>query len=107
MAFSAQALADGQLPDVQGAIYTVPFSATAYVKQLLLFNANAATQTIDLWLNTSGTPRRWHRVVLEENEAAPLLDHGESLQLESGSSIEAVTTTAAAVDFTITGVVET
>jgi hypothetical protein len=107
MPFSARVLADGQLPDAQAAIYTVPFGAAAYVKQLLLFNTNAAAQTIDVWLNTSGTPRQWHRLVLQENEAAPLLEHGESLQLESGDTVEAVTTTAGAVDFTITGVEET
>lgn len=107
MAFDAKSLADGQLPDAQAAIYTVSFGVTAYVKQLLLFNTSSDPQTIELYLNTSGTPRAWRRLVLEENESATILEHGESLQLESGSTIEAVSTDDAAVDYTITGVEET
>lgn len=106
MPFAARPLARGQLPIVQGSIYTVPFGVTSYVKQVFLFNGNTVAQTIDLWLNTGGTALRWRRLVLQQNEAADVLEHGESVQLESSDSIEAVTTTAAAVDYTITGVEE-
>ena len=109
MSFQAKPLADGVLPIVQGAIYAVPIGvAASYIKQLLLFNENAATQTIDLYLTTlSGTPRRWARVILEQNQRAVMLEHGETITLEAQQSIEAVTTTAAAVSYTITGVEET
>lgn len=105
--FTAQVLADGQLPDTQGAIYTVPFGVTAYVKQLLLFNTSASPQTIEIAINASGTPRKWRRLVLNENESATVLEHGEALQLSNGQSIEAVSTDDAAVDYTIMGVTET
>lgn len=107
MTFTARPLAQGQLPSSVDAIYTVPGEVAAYVKQVFLFNGNAATQTIDLWLNTGGVSLHWRRLVLEQNESADVLEHGESLQLESSDSIEAVTPTAASVDYTITGVEET
>jgi hypothetical protein len=107
MPFFAAPLADGQLPNAQAAIYTVPGGVTAYVKQVLFFNTNAATQTIDVWIDTSGTPRQWRRFELAQNQSASLLSEGESLQLVAGCSIQAVTTTASAVDYTITGVIET
>lgn len=107
MTFTATPLADGQLPIVQAPIYTVTFGRTAYVKQVLLFNENAVAQTILLYLTTlSGIPRPWRRLVLAQNQSAVLLENGETIQLGSGQSIEAVTTTAAAVAYTITGVEE-
>lgn len=107
MPFQAKVLADGNLPIAQGAIYTVLFGVTAYVKQLLLFNSNAADQTIQLWLvTTSATPRPWRRLVLAQNQSAVVLEHGEAVTLEASHSIQAQTTTADAVSYTITGVEE-
>jgi hypothetical protein len=104
--FAAKVLADGELAITQTAVYTVPGSTVAYVKQLFLHNVNAATQTIELWLNTSGTARKWKRLELALNESADILEDGESVQLQAGDAIEAKTTTAAVVPFTVTGVEE-
>lgn len=98
--FTAQVLADGQLPDTQGAIYTVPFGVTAYVKQLLLFNTSASPQTIEIAINASGTPRKWRHLVLNENESATVLEHGEALQLRNGQSIEASSSDASVAPMT-------
>lgn len=105
--FAAKVLSDGFLAIAQAAIYTVPASTVAYVKQLYLFNVNAATQTVILYLNTSGTARRWKTLTLALNESADIFEDGESTTLQVGDTIEAVTTTASAVAYTTTGVEET
>lgn len=107
MAFTTAVLADGQLPTTQGAILTGAAATVTYVKRISIFNTNAASQTIDVWLNVSGTPRRWRRYVLDQNESAELLEHGDAIVLEASDTIEAVTTTASAVDYYICGVKET
>lgn len=104
--FNAKVLGDGFLPTAKAAIYTVPAAAVAYVKQLFLFNENATPQVVDLWLNTNGTSRRWKRLSLNQNYSADILEEGESIQLQVGDTIEAATTTAAAVPYTLTGVEE-
>lgn len=100
---------NGQLPDTTPApIVTAPGGQNLYIKQLLLFNENAATQTILLYLMpTGGTPLPFRQLVLEQNESAAVLEDGESITLTAGDEILAVTTTASAVDFTATGVQET
>lgn len=105
--FTGKALADGTLAIAAAAIYTVPGSTVAYVKSISLFNDNAVTQTILLYLNTTGTARKWRRYVLLENESVEVLTGGETVVLAAGDTIEAVTTTASVVPFTITGVEET
>lgn len=104
--FTAGSLADGQLETSETVIYTVPAATVAYLKTLLLFNTNAATQTIILWIKRSGgTARKWRQISLAQNESADALE-GTNLQLSAGDSVEGSTTTGAAVDYTITGVVE-
>lgn len=99
-------LADGQLPDAQGAIYTSAAGTKSLVRKFTLANTNAATQTIDLYLNVSGTPRLMRRIELLQFESADVLSDGEEIVLDGGDSIEAVTTTTAAVDFYIGGATE-
>lgn len=106
MAFTAKSLADGQLPSSQGAVYTVPGSTKAYVRNLFLYNTNAASQTITLWVKRSGgTARKFRTAALATDESADVLE--SPLVLSAGDSIEAVTTTATAVDYFIAGVEET
>lgn len=106
--FTPLPVLNGQLPTTQGIIALCPPGTNDYVKQLYLFNNNAATQTIFLYLVSSGgTQTTWHRIVLAQNESAHVLEDGESVTLTPGDSIQAITTTASAVDYTITGVQET
>lgn len=105
--FTGKVLSDGFVANAQAAIYTVPASTVAYVKQLYLANINAATQSVILYLNTSGTARQWKVLTLAQNEAADIFEDGESVQLQAGDTVEAVTTTASAVAYTTTGVEET
>jgi hypothetical protein len=106
VAFAGTALADGQLPSSKGTLYTVPALTVAYVKKLTLFNTNAATQTILVYLNTTGTSRVWRRFVLAQNESADVLGEGDSAILQAGDLIEASSTNASAVDYYIAGVLE-
>lgn len=105
--FNAKVLAEGQLPTSKTALYTVPASTVAYVKLFDMLNTNAAQQTIIIYLNTAGTSRSYGRAILEINEFASVLSDSETIELQAGDTIEAQTTTASAVDYTITGVEET
>lgn len=105
--FAVLAPVDGQLPNSKAAILTVPGATSYYLKTFFLFNTNAATQTILLYINSSGTSRQFARIVLAQNESADIIEQGESIELAAADTIEAVTTTASAVDYTITGVKET
>lgn len=106
MAFSGKVLADGQLPTTKGTLYTVPGGTTTYVKFLSVFNTNAASQAIVIYVNSSGTSRKIARLVLTQDQFARVIDKDEALVLEAGDLIEAETTTATAVDYTIQGVEE-
>ena len=106
--FLGKSIADGQVANSQTAIYTVPASTVAFLKQATFFNTNAAAQTLLIWLKRSGGTSRKHRTfTLAENESVDLLDSGATLELSTGDAIEASTTTAAAVDYVVMGVEET
>lgn len=105
--FTAKVLADGQLANSKGTLYTVPVSTAAYVKHFSIFNTNAATQTVIVYLKPGATSRKVVQLTLAQNESANIVDLIGSFNLEAGDLIEAETTTAAAVDFVITGVAET
>ncbi len=105
--FTTAVLADGQLPNTQTAIFTGAASTITYVKRISIYNTNAAQQTIDIYLNVSGTPRKWRRYVLDQHQSAELLETGDAIVIEASDTIEAVTTTASAVDYYICGVKET
>lgn len=97
---------EGQLPTTKTALYTVASDTAAYVKQFSIFNTNAVTQTVLVYVNFSGTSRLWRRYSLTQNESAELLDQNQVLVLPEGAIIEAQTTTASAVDCFILGVLE-
>jgi hypothetical protein len=107
MAFTAKPLSDGQLSDSQAAIYTVPADTAAYVKFLSLYNTSASPQTVTLWINVSGTARAWKQFVLQQDDFEDIMPAGLVLTLETGDTIEAVSTDASAVDYVISGVEET
>jgi hypothetical protein len=104
--FAVIPIQNGQLPTAQAPLYTSP--QVTYVKQLLLYNENAASQTIQLWLIPfGGTAALIRQLVLAQNESAEVLEEAESFTLSAGDAIAAATTTAAAVDYTVLGVQET
>jgi hypothetical protein len=96
---------DGQLPTTKTAIITGTVGTQLFLKRLTMFNTNAATQTVELWINYSGTSRAWRRYTLAQYESADALDPGETVLLDGDDTIEARTTTAAAVDWSADGIV--
>lgn len=106
--FTAKSIADGQVANSQGAIYTVPASTRAYVKQITFYNTNAATQTLGVYIKRSGgTARKIRQFSMPQNYSLDFLDDGDTLELSTGDAVEAVTTTATAVDYVVMGVEET
>jgi hypothetical protein len=109
MPFVGKSLADGQLPSGLGTLYTVPALTRAVIKQIDIVSATAIVQVVQLYIKRSGSSSR--RVInvndLNLNEAIHFGDEGESISLSAGDQIEGVTTTAASVDYTITGAEET
>lgn len=103
MAFTGKSLADGQVATTWGTIFA-PSGVKAMIKSADFFNGNVTTQTLEVAITRSGSSRRQiARVSLAQNELLRLITDGDLLQLSSGDVLEAQTTTAAAVDYTLTG----
>ena len=90
----------------KAALFTASAALCTYVKSFSLANKNAATQTIDVYITRGGVDFLFRRFVLALDETADVLSDGATWELSPGDAIKAVTTTASAVDFTITGVEE-
>ena len=105
--FTGKVLAEGQFATTKGTLYTVPGATVAYVKAFLVYNTNAATQTVNVYLKPGGTSRQIHKLSLLQNESANIIDLVGSFNLEAGDLIEGDTTTTTALDYIITGVEET
>jgi hypothetical protein len=107
MAFTPKALADGQVAASSTAIFTATAGVATYIKSLTLYNTDAVVQTVRLYLNRTGSARSWRRFVLAQHESVDVMSGAESILLESGDIILAETTTAAVVDYTLSGIEET
>jgi hypothetical protein len=108
MAFVGNILANGQLPNAKGTLYTVPALTTAYVKFVNAHNTGGGSETVLFYVKKSaGTSRVLARAVLATNEQSRAVDKEETITLGAGDQIEGQTTTAATVDYLITGVEET
>lgn len=105
--FTAKVLAEGQFATTKGTLYTVPGSTTAYVKFFNVYNTNAATQTVNVYLKPGSTSRQVVKLSLAQNESANVIEQVGVVTLEAGDLIEGDTTTSTALDYIITGVEET
>jgi len=101
-------LTDGQVATVKATIFEVgqtsilPGDVT--IQKITLFNASAVEQTAILYIKERfGTSRKLRQFKLLENEGGEYLEPGETLPLQNGDSLEAETTTAAAVNFVVFG----
>jgi hypothetical protein len=104
MALSIKALADGQLANSKGTIYTTPALTQAIVphKGLSLVNSDSSARTVNLYVNRSGTSRR---VIPKDMSLGAgerfVLD--QVLTLEAGDLIEGDASAATVVDYVISG----
>lgn len=96
-------LADGQLANAKGTIYTTPTGTRAIVTFLSAFNPSGGTETVNFWVKPGSTSRQIFRSALGTLTGAHVIADGTVLQLEAGDIIEGSTTTAATVDYVITG----
>ena len=104
--FTGKILAQGQLPNAKGTLYTCPVGTSAYVKFINAYNT-VGTETVVFYVKQSGgSSRVLGRAILNVNEHIRIIDKDETINLAAGDIIEGQTTTAATVDYTITGVEE-
>lgn len=97
MAVTNPIAAEGQLATSQGDVWAPTVTGTW---SLELLNTNAATQTVDLYLQKSGgTSRHVRRVTLAQYESA----EWKGIPLGNGDKIRALTTTATAVNYVVRG----
>lgn len=95
----------GQLAAARATIYTCPINTKAYVKLLRLYNTAATTETVNVYVSPgggAGTRQVW-KGLLTTLESAVL----GSIGLEANDLLEADTTNAASVDWTLSVVQET
>lgn len=104
MAIVGEALADGQLPNAEGVLYTVPGGTGAYIKSIICTNTGAGQNVVLLWVRNDGVnSRRLIRVPLETNEQ---LYFDEALTMEAADEVRGSATNANEVDYVINGAEE-
>ena len=83
-----------------GSIYTCPSSTTTFVKTITFGNTGSSSQTILLYLLRSGSSKRLLRQYqLAQYETG---NYGD-IVLSTGDALQAITTTASQVDYTVVG----
>ena len=94
-------LADGQVANAQGTIFTA--AEQTWIKSIRLHQTSATPQDIRVWVKPSGGTARkqLHAEDVPQNYSLEAAD--QPITLEAGDTIEAATTTAAVVDFAIFG----
>ena len=105
MAVAIKALADGQLANSKGTIYTTPASTQTVVKNIILVNTGAGANTVNLYVKPGATSRR----IIPEDLSIPAggqFTMDTELTLEAADLIEGDAASAAEVDFVINGITE-
>lgn len=94
-------LADGQVANAQGTIFTA--TEETWVKSIRLHQTSATPQDVRVWIKKSGGTARkvLHAEDVPQNYSLEAAD--QPVTLEAGDTIEAATTTAAVVDFAVFG----
>lgn len=109
MAIVGQTLADGQLPNTKGTLYTVPVGKVAHITIVSLVNADTASHTVNLYVKRSGgTSRRiiGKAVNLPVGADYQFPDNAKGLKLSAGDLIEGDADAASKVDYLISGGLE-
>jgi len=102
MALDPTVLADGQLPNSKGTLYTA--AKITIVKTISFVNTDTVTRLCNLYLNTSGTSR----LISPKNLSMPTrykAEFDDPICLEVGDLIEGDADAATVVDYIITGAI--
>ncbi len=106
MPYVGESLADGQLPDTIGTLFTA--SVSTIIRSFDVYNDGGSQQNVIVYILRNGsTTRKVGRADLKQDEFAEVLSDGKVWVLSANDAIQAETTTASQVDFTITGAVLT
>jgi len=94
-------LADGQVANAQGTIFTA--TEETWIKSVRLHQTSATPQDVRVWVKKSGgTSRKMlHAEDVPQNYSLEAAD--QPITLEAGDTLEAAATTAAVVDFLVLG----
>ncbi len=103
MALTYKVLAQGQLPNAAGVLYTVPAGTSAIVKQIALANTDgAATHNATIYVNGTGAGNQILPVTtLPINGSMPLTG---TITLAAGQTIQGLADAASKITYTIFGV---
>jgi len=105
MTYTGASLADGQVGGSAANVYAVPSGKTAVIKTFSVYNTNTTAETVKAYvLRKGGTARQIGIAVLAQNESKEFIDN--AITLSSEDSLQAETTTASKVDYSITGATE-
>lgn len=105
MATAPKILANGQLASTKSTLYTVPGATTAIIRTVTFCHVSGGSQDVVFYVKKSGgSSRVFSRVTLGTNEYA----HEDSIgTLDAGDILEAQSTDANTVDYTVMGVENT
>ncbi len=102
MPYVGASLADGQLPTAIGTLFTAAVSTI--IRSFDVYNDGGSQQDVIVYILRNGsTARKVGRAELKQDEFAEILSDGKVWVLSAGDAIQAETTAANQVDFTITG----
>jgi len=99
-----KSLADGQLANSKGTIYTTPAATQTIIKRITLVNKNSTTEAVNLYFKASGGSSRNIIPVDTQLKTKHLLVMDDEVTLEAADIIEGDTDTASQVDYVISGV---
>jgi hypothetical protein len=102
MPYVGASLADGQLPETVGTLFTATVSTI--IRSFDVYNDGGSQQDVVVYILRDGSARRKvGRAELRRDEFAEVLSDGKVWVLSVNDSIQAETNTPNQVDFTITG----
>ncbi len=104
MTVAIKSLADGQLANSKGTLYTAPTSKQAIVKKITLVNTDSSARTVNLYFKASGGTSR--RIIPKDLSLAigALFVMEDEVTLEAADIIEGDASAATVVDYVLNGV---
>ena len=103
---SIKQLADGQLPDTTGDLYTAPADTQVFVSAIVLVNTHTSSINVNLFILPSGGNAR--RLIPPDMPfpSKYTLVYDDGITLDAGDKIRGDASVADKVDYTISGVTQ-